>query len=203
MNILAGLPGTVSAPNITPDPDTGTGGWSDDALARAIREGVRQDGRALFQLAPYRDFRTMSDEDVASIVVYLRSLPPERKKQPPTKLIFPVGFLIRNVPEPLDAPVTEPDLSTSEKRGKYLVTIAGCADCHTPQDAQERPLPGMDFGGGLVLDGPWGRVASAISLPTRREFLTTTRRHLRKRFAPGMSRHGSSTRSCLGTIIAG
>lgn len=165
MNILAGLPGKVYAPNITPDPETGTGGWSDDGLARAIREGVRQDGRALFQLMPYRDFRAMSDEDVASIVVYLRSLAPERKKQPPTRLIFPIKFLIRNVPEPLDAPVTEPDLSTSEKRGKYMVTIAGCADCHTPQDEQGRALPGMDFGGGLVLDGPWGRVASANITP--------------------------------------
>jgi mono/diheme cytochrome c family protein len=165
MNLLTGLPGKVYAPNITPDPDTGTGGWSDDGLARAIREGVRQDGQALFQLMPYRDFRAMSDEDVASVVVYLRSLRPVRKKQPPTKLIFPVKFLIRDVPEPLDAPVTEPDLSTPEKRGKYLVTIAGCADCHTPRDAQGRPLPGMDFGGGLILEGPWGRVASANITP--------------------------------------
>ena len=165
MNILAGLPGKVYAPNITPDPDTGTGGWSDDALARAIREGVRQDGHALFQLMPYRDFRVMSDEDVVSTVVYLRSLPPKRKKQLPTKLIFPVEFLIRNVPEPLDAPVKEPDLAIPEMRGRYLVTIAGCADCHTPQDAQGRPLPGMDFGGGLILDGPWGRVASANITP--------------------------------------
>jgi hypothetical protein len=57
--------------------------------------------------------------------------------------------------------VPEPDLSTPEKRGKYLVTIAGCADCHTPQDAHGQPLPGMDFGGGFILQGPWGRVASA------------------------------------------
>lgn len=161
MNLLKGLPGKVYAPNITPDSETGTGGWSDDAMARAIREGIRQDGRALFQLMPYRDFRTMSDEDLASVVVYLRSLPPQRKKQPPTKLIFPIKFLIRNMPQPLDAPVIEPDFSTPEKRGKYLVTIAGCADCHTPQDEQGRPLPGMDFSGGLILDGPWGRVASA------------------------------------------
>jgi mono/diheme cytochrome c family protein len=76
-----------------------------------------------------------------------------------------VSYLIRNVPEPLSAPVPEPDVSTPEKRGKYLATIAGCADCHTPQDAHGQPLPGMDFGGGLVLDGPWGRVASANITP--------------------------------------
>ena len=107
----------------------------------------------------------MSDEDLASIVVYLRSLPPVRKQRPPTELIFPVKYLIRSVPQPLDAPVPEPDLSTPEKRGKYLVTIAGCTDCHTPQDAHGQPLPGMDFGGGFILEGPWGRVASANITP--------------------------------------
>ncbi len=45
------------------------------------------------------------------------------------------------------------------------MTIAGCVDCHTPQDADGQPLPGMDFGGGLILDGPWGRVASANITP--------------------------------------
>ena len=165
LNVLQGLPGMVYAPNITPDVDTGAGNWSDDALARAIREGVRQDGRALFPMMPYSDFRAISDEDVASIVVYLRSLPPVRKKQPTTKLIFPVKYLIRGVPEPLDAPVPQPDLSTPEKRGKYLVTIAGCTDCHTPQDQHGHPLPGMDFGGGIILNGPWGRVASANITP--------------------------------------
>jgi mono/diheme cytochrome c family protein len=165
MNLLKGFPGQVFAPNITPDPETGAGSWSDDQLARAIREGIGHDGRALFPFMPYLDFRRLSDEDLASIVVYLRSLPPVRKQRPPTQLIFPVKYLIRSVPQPLDAPVPQPDLSTPEKRGAYLVGIAGCADCHTPQDAHGQPLPGMDFAGGLILDGPWGRVASANITP--------------------------------------
>ena len=165
MNLLKGLPGSVHAPNITPDPETGAGNWSDDQLARAIREGIGHDGRALFPFMPYLGLRALSDEDLASIVVYLRSLPPVRKQRPTTALIFPVKYLIRSAPEPLDAPVQGPDLSTPEKRGKYLVTIAGCSDCHTPQDAQGQPLPDMDFGGGLILDGPWGRVASANLTP--------------------------------------
>ncbi len=165
MNILKGFPGKVYAPNITPDPETGAGNWSDDQLARAIREGVGHDGRALFPFMPYPDFRAISDEDLASIVVYLRSLQPVRKQQPPTELIFPVNYLIRSVPEPLDAPVPDPDISTPEARGKYLVTIAGCTDCHTPQDAHGQPVAGMDFAGGFILDGPWGRVASANITP--------------------------------------
>ena len=50
------------------------------------------------------------------------------------------------------------------KRGKFLVSIAACADCHTPQE-KGQPVSGMDFAGGFVLDGPWGRVASANLTP--------------------------------------
>src|SRR5215831_11333831 len=165
MNLLNGFPGKVYGPNITPDTETGAGSWSDDQLARAIREGVGHDGRALFPFMPYLDLRHMSDEDLASVIVYLRSLPPVHKQQPTTELIFPVKYLIRNVPEPLDAPVPETEVSTPEKRGKYLVTIAGCKDCHTPQDGHGQPLPGMGFAGGFILDGPWGRVAGANITP--------------------------------------
>ena len=165
MNILKGFPGQVYAPNITPDPETGAGNWTDDQFARAIREGVSHDGRALFPFMPYPDFRTMSDEDLASIIVYLRTLPPVRKQRQVTELIFPVKYLIRSAPQPLDGAVPEADVSTPEKRGKYLATMAACADCHTPADDHGQPLPGLEFGGGFVLDGPWGRVASANITP--------------------------------------
>ena len=164
MSVLKGLPGKVYAPNITTDPETGAEGWRDDQLARAIREAVAHDGRALFPFMPYLDYRCMSDGDLASVIVYLRSLPPVHKQQPTTELIFPVEYLIRNAPQPLNAPVPEPDVSTPEKRGKYLVAIAACTDCHTPQE-RGQPLVAMDFAGGLIFDGPWGRVASANITP--------------------------------------
>jgi Cytochrome c len=162
---FVGLPGRIVAPNITPDPETGAGNWSDDQLARAIREGVGHDGRALFPLMPYEKLHSMSDEDLASIIVYLRALPPVRNSPPPTEIIFPVKYLIRNVPRPLTQTVPVPDLSTPEKRGAYMTTIAGCADCHTPQDAHGAPLPGMEFAGGFILEGPFGRAASANLTP--------------------------------------
>jgi mono/diheme cytochrome c family protein len=163
--LVKGLPGRVVAPNISSDPDTGVGNWTDDELARAIREGVGRDGRALFPLMPYQRFRSLSDEDLASVIVYLRTLPPVHQQQPATEIVFPVRYLIRSVPEPLDSPVPAPDLSTPEKRGAYLVTIGACANCHTPQDQRGQPIPGMDFGGGFVFEGPWGRVASANLTP--------------------------------------
>jgi Cytochrome c len=163
-SVLKGLPGHVVAPNITPDPETGAGNWSDDALARAIREGIGHDGRTLFPMMPYENFRHLSDEDVASIIVYVRSLPPVRNRLPQTEIIFPVKYLIRSIPEPITAPVPPPDLSQQVKRGEFLVTIAGCADCHTPME-RGAPLPNMYLGGGQIFDGPWGKVATANLTP--------------------------------------
>ena len=161
---LPGLPGRVVAPNLTPDPDTGAGNWTDDQLARAIREGVGHDGHTLFPMMPYPHFRQMSDEDLASVIVYLRSLAPVRNPLPATEIIFPVRYFIRVVPQPLAQPVPEPDLSTPVKRGEYLVDQAACSDCHTPMVKGE-PIPGLDFGGGQIFEGPWGRVASANITP--------------------------------------
>jgi cytochrome c len=161
---FANLPGRVVGPNITPDPETGAGRWSDDQLARAIREGIGHDGRALFPMMPYVHYRNMSDEDVASVVVYFRSLPPIRNALPSTEIIFPVKYLIRSVPQPVTAPAPEPDKSDRVKYGAHLVDQAGCTDCHTPQD-RGQPLPGMDFAGGFPFPGPWGNVASANITP--------------------------------------
>ena len=108
MNVLKGFPGKVYSPNITPDTETGAGNWSDDQLARAIREGVSHDGRALFPFMPYPDFHSLSDEDLASVIVYLRSLPPVHKQRPATELVFPVNYLIRSVPNRCTNPCLNP-----------------------------------------------------------------------------------------------
>jgi mono/diheme cytochrome c family protein len=153
------------APNLTADRETGAGGWSDDAIARAVREGIGHDGRALFPIMPYQNYRGMSDEDLASVIVYIRSLPAVRRALPRTEVPFPPGPLINGVPEPLDAPVPQPDLSDPVRRGEYLVRLGSCADCHTPMDAQGARLPGMDFAGGFVLQDSRGQVASANLTP--------------------------------------
>lgn len=141
----------LTAPNITPDKDTGAGTWTDDMLARSIREGIGHDGRALFPVMPYQKFNAMSDEDLASIIAYARSLPAIRRELPKTRIPFPPGPLINALPQPVTASVPAPDTSTPVKRGQYLVRIAACADCHTPQDDQGNPLRGMDFAGGFPL----------------------------------------------------
>jgi mono/diheme cytochrome c family protein len=162
---LKDLPGSVHPPNITPDKETGAGNWTDDQLARAIREGIGNDGRALFPFMPYENFRSLSDEDLASVIVYLRSIPPVRRSVPKTELICPVKYLIRNAPQPLTAPVPEPDTSTPVKRGDYLVTIGGCRDCHTPMLNGQR-MEQFDLAGGFLLRGPWGEVSSGNLTPS-------------------------------------
>lgn len=160
---VPGLPGTVVASNLTPDPETGAASWSDDQIARAIREGVAHDGRTIFPMMPYEAYRMLSDEDLASIVVYIRSLAPVRNPLPPTKVDFPVNYLIRGVPQPLTTPVSGPSPQASPvERGKYLVSV-GCG-CHIAAD-QKGPIRGLEYGGGEHLEGPWGNVTSANITP--------------------------------------
>lgn len=159
-----GAPGTMHAPNITSDKETGVGTWSDDELARAIREGVSRDGRALFPIMPYMNYRTMSDEDLAAVIVYLRTLPPIRNAVEKPKLDFPLNFLVNTMPQPLDSPVPAADVSTQIKRGEHLLTLASCSDCHTPQE-KGAPIPGMFLAGGFMLNEPPGEVTSTNITP--------------------------------------
>jgi len=161
-----GFPGRIVATNLTPDAETGAGKWTDDQLARAIREGIGHDGRTLFPLMPYSNFRQMSDEDLASVVVYIRSLPAVKNPLPQTEIASPVKYLIRGVPQPLTAPVPPPDLSTPEKRGEYLVTLASCGECHTPM-VNGQPETDKQFAGGMEFKGPWGNVQSANITPDK------------------------------------
>jgi mono/diheme cytochrome c family protein len=152
------------APNITPDKETGVGNWSDDALARAIREGIGNDGRALFPMMPYPNYRHMSDEDLASVIAYLRTVPAVRNQLPVTKMPSPLSFFIKAVPEPVTAVVPAPNQSTPVARGEYLVRMAACGDCHTPQE-KGQPMPRMEFAGGFIIKEPKGDVASANITP--------------------------------------
>ena len=142
----------LAAPNITPDLKTGAGSWTDDQIARAVREGIGHDGRTLFPAMPYLDFRSLSDEDLASVIVYLRSLPPVQNALPKRSIPFPLSRLINAAPEPVQDPVMESS-SDPVSRGRYLTHIAGCVACHTPTDKMQRPLKGMEFAGGKQIDG--------------------------------------------------
>jgi mono/diheme cytochrome c family protein len=135
------------APNLTPDRATGAGSWSDAQLVRAIRKGISHDGRQLSLAMPYDYFSVMTDDDVASVVAYLRSLPAVRNTLPkwiPTDVA-------ETPPEALRSPLTPAEIQRPVDRGAYLVRLARCGLCHTARPAgvswRHRRLD-MEFGGG-------------------------------------------------------
>ncbi|HWW63010.1 MAG TPA: cytochrome c, partial [Thermoanaerobaculia bacterium] len=73
-----GFPGFLAVRNITPDPETGIGNWTDGEILRAIREGVDREGKALFPMMPYGGYKELGDEDAKAIVAYLRTIKPIR-----------------------------------------------------------------------------------------------------------------------------
>jgi mono/diheme cytochrome c family protein len=133
-----GLPGNIFSTNLTPDPETGLGSWTDGEILRAMREGVSKDGHALFPLMPYPNYRQMSDEDAQAIVAYLRTLKPVRNPVPARQLDFPVSLIVNVIPKQVEGPVAPPPSAQADKvgHGRYVATMASCVECHTPQTPQ-------------------------------------------------------------------
>jgi hypothetical protein len=150
---FAGFPGVVQAPNITPDIETGIGGWTDGELIRAIREGVKRDGSTIFPMMPYSELRALSDEDVRSVVVYLRAQKPVRLASRKPEVDFPVNLFVRLEPAPVVGPVHAPDRKDPVAWGGYLVRIAGCKHCHTPAD-KGALVESEAFSGGFAFEIP-------------------------------------------------
>jgi mono/diheme cytochrome c family protein len=152
------LPHFLVCPNITPDTETGAGSWSDAQLARALREGTGHDGRTLDRTMPYWNFRNLTDEDLASVIVFLRSIPAVHRRLPKRNLAEEPVIDWRPDVQP---PALPSDAPAAARRGEYLVHIGNCTACHTTANPQGRPIPGMLFGGGRVFVRPWGTAASA------------------------------------------
>lgn len=141
--------GRITARNLT----TGIGGWgttlSDAAIVEAIRHAVSPTGRAL-ALMPARGYWHLSDNDVAAIVAYLRSVPPVDRDLPPTTYSFRGRTLLvtGRLDDMFDAraidhkarrePAPAPD--TTEAYGRYLANIGGCTWCHG-SDLAGKPIP--------------------------------------------------------------
>lgn len=142
-----GLPGNVVAPNLSSDRETGIGAWTDGEIARAIREGVSRDGRALFPMMPYTAYRDMSDADLHALIAYLRTLPAVRNALPATELNFPVNLMVKFEPKPVERAIPEPDTGNRLAYGAYLVKMGGCIECHS-QAERGKIIAGKEFAGG-------------------------------------------------------
>ncbi len=150
--------GTLTSPNITPDPATGIGRWTADAFFRALHEGIRADGADLYPVMPYTSYTLITREDSDAIFAFLRSLAPVNAPRAPNGLAFPfdiratLGFWRELYFRPRSfAP--DPAKSPAWNRGAYLGTALGhCGECHTPRNL----LGAMDSSRnlrGAVIDG--------------------------------------------------
>jgi mono/diheme cytochrome c family protein len=144
--------GVARSSNVTPDRETGIGAWSDAEIARAIREGKSRDGRNLGPPMPYYLYRRLSDNDVAAIVAYLRTLRPIKNAVPRSRYRFTPGASATPLTTVPDPPKNDPI-----KYGEYLAgPVAHCSDCHTPRSTDGRADPAKLFSGGAPFEGPWG-----------------------------------------------
>ena len=132
--------GTIYSSNITADPATGIGDWSDDQFVRALHDGVRADGQRLYPAFPYTSYTTLSRKDALAIKAYLFSLPKVSQPNKESDLSFPfnqrwaMGFWNAAFfkSSRFEADASKP---LAWNQGKYLATSLGhCAECHTPRN---------------------------------------------------------------------
>jgi len=132
--------GTFYSPNITPDPETGIGRWTDAQFLRAMRHGDRPDGANYFPAFPYTSFTWIVDDDVRAIKAYLFSLTPVRQPSRAHDVSFPFswrfllnGWKLLYFDTGPFRPT--PARSAEHNRGAYLVTaLTHCGECHTPRN---------------------------------------------------------------------
>lgn len=155
-----GLPGNLYSKNITP---AGIGNWSDAEFYHLITTGIRKNGEPIFPLMPYPGYAQADSEDIKAIVAYIRTLKPIENQVPESEVDFPLSLIMRTMPKPA-TPTKRPAINDSVNYGKYMVTIAGCGDCHTPME-KGTPIPGKEFAGGNEYHFPMGTVRSANITP--------------------------------------
>jgi mono/diheme cytochrome c family protein len=126
-------PFKVTAPNITPDKDTGIGNWTDADIRKVLRTGERPNGVHIAMIMPTGFYHIMTERDVNAVVAYLHTLKPVSNKvadpiykMPQLEYVLPGG----------EKPYTEAMMSDKVKKGFYLATIAHCMECHTPMVAR-------------------------------------------------------------------
>jgi len=141
--------GVIYSTNITPDPDTGIGGYSLQDFDRALRLGVARDGHRLYPAMPYPSYAKVSDDDVAALYTFfMKDVPPVRQQNKPNEIPW---YLDQRWPLAIWDAIFSPkvgygarqDHDAAWNRGAYLVEGLGhCGACHTPRGLafQEKAL---------------------------------------------------------------
>jgi mono/diheme cytochrome c family protein len=158
--------------NLTADPETGIGAWSEAAFTRALREGVSRDGRQLFPIFPYTHYTQLTDDDVRGLYAYFITRPAVRQANRPNELVFPIDvralqaawkvlFFKRGPWRP------DPNHDARWNRGAYLVeAVAACASCHTDRNGVGAEQVGHPYAGAMV-DGWFAEALDISPSPAR------------------------------------
>ena len=159
--------GTIYGTNITPDPETGIGSWSDEDFLRAMTEGIGPDGTMYYPVFPYTSFTRMTRDDVLALKAYLLSVPPVKQENKPPELGFPFSVRAGLTAWRLlnfDAGTFEPlaEQTPEWNRGAYITNaLAHCGECHTPRGPTGALNEEMHYAGSK--EGPEGELAPNIT----------------------------------------
>jgi len=170
--------GTIYGTNITPDPDTGIGGWPLEAFTRAMREGVDRGGHHLYPAFPYDHFTKVSDDDIAALYAFILTREPVNQENRRNTVPIPRPFLGLWKSRYLKTGVYRPDAGHDAQwnRGAYLVQGLGhCGACHTPRNTAGAEKRDAAFSGGEVegWHAPALNAASPSPVPWTPETLHT------------------------------
>jgi mono/diheme cytochrome c family protein len=145
--------GTFYTPNITPDPETGIGGWSDEDFVNAFWEGVSPDGEHYFPAFPFTAYTGVSREDLLALKAYLFSVPPVARKNRDHDLAWymssrlAAGAWKKLNFEPARF-AADGERSEQWNRGAYLVRhLSHCGECHTPRSKTGVPQIDREMAG--------------------------------------------------------
>ncbi|WP_066340662.1 cytochrome c [Azohydromonas lata] len=153
--------GTVVAPNLTPDRDTGLGAWTAGEFWRALHNGRSRDGRLLYPAFPYPNYTLVTREDSDALFAYLQTLAPVARRNDAHALRFPyklqaslaVWRALYFRPARLEP---DPAKTAQWNRGSYLVQGLGhCVACHAPRNWMGATESAQALGGGLIPMQNW------------------------------------------------
>lgn len=150
--------GKIYSTNITPDEETGIGGWTREQFAQSLRKGVRPNGEHLYPVFPYTAFTKITDADANALFDYFQSIPAVRSTPPANEMSFPFNqrwlmagwktlFFDEGAYEP------DPQQSAEWNQGAYIVeALAHCSACHSPRNFMGAQSTSDAMTGGVYTD---------------------------------------------------
>lgn len=199
--------GVFYSPNITPDPDTGIGRWTDADFIRALRDGVSPDDAHYFPVFPFPSFTKMTDQDMLDLKAYVFSLPTVSQPNREHEIDFPYGWrftvwIWKQLNFTSGAFAPDPAQSPEWNRGAYLAeALAHCGECHTPRGS----LGGLDgavaFSG--TTDGPEGEKVPNITPDAETGIGTWSQKDLVRVLRSGQLPDGDFVGSVMGEVVEG